>query len=381
MPRGKLARTPQEVSQAVKELGEHFRSHQNAYITAYITTGGKCVIKSQILKGGRGKGTFDSGLQGGVQVVDDPSKAEELASQMLGRLLKTKQTGEPGLRVNKVYVAETIKYSDEWYLAMTIDREQFSPAIIISKSGGVDIESMAKENPDALLTFHYNISEGITPDLVSRISSSLGTSAKETENLGNILSRMHDVFTAKDATLLEINPLVRSDDETFTCLDAKFSFDNAASPRQKDLFSLQGSEDIEDDASVEEEAKQYDLVYIRLDGNIGNVVNGAGLAMTTNDAIAYNGGASANFLDTGGQATKENMLKAFEIILRDDRVKVIFVNIYGGRSELRRSAAMPAYIVYRHYQMRYDCRVDHRSSQRARFIPRADGSATTRHEL
>lgn len=295
------------------------------------------MVKSQILKGGRGKGTFDSGLEGGIQVVDDPAAAESVASQMLGHRLKTKQTGEPGLRVNKVYVAETIKYDDEWYLAMTIDREKYSPAIIVSKSGGVDIETMAKENPEKLLTFHYSISKGITPELVQRISAALETSAKEKENLEKILTRMHNVFTAKDATLLEINPLVRKSDEDFLCLDAKFSFDDAASPRQKELFSLRDSEDIEEDQSTEMEAKEYDLVYIRLDGNIGNVVNGAGLAMATNDAIAFHGGASANFLDAGGQATQQTMQKAFEIILRDERVKVILVNIYGGESNLENS--------------------------------------------
>ena len=292
--------------------------------------GGRCIVKSQILKGGRGKGTFDSGLKGGVQVVNDPATAEKLASQMLGHRLRTKQTGEPGLMVNKLYVAETVSYANEWYLAMTIDRENYSPAIIISKSGGVDIETMAREHPEQLLTFHYSIREGITPDLVARISSSLETSAKETENLANILTNMHNVFVAKDATMLEINPLVRSKDGEFTCIDAKFSFDDAASPRQKDIFALREQDDIEDDQSIEMEAKEYDLVYIRLDGNIGNVVNGAGLAMSTNDAIAHYGGKSANFLDTGGQATQKGMLKAFEIILRDERVKAILVNIYGG---------------------------------------------------
>ena len=305
--------------------------------SAHTSTGGKCVVKSQILKGGRGKGTFDSGLKGGVQVVDDPSAAESIASKMLGHRLKTKQTGEPGLKVNKVYVAETIKYDDEWYLAMTIDREKYAPAIIISKEGGVDIETMAKENPEKLLTFHYSISEGITPSLIKEISSSLNTSEKETENLQTILTRMHQVFVAKDATLLEINPLVLSTaDSTFTCLDAKFSFDDAASPRQKEIFNLRDSDDVEEGASVEQEAKEYDLVYIRLDGNIGNVVNGAGLAMATNDAIAFNGGSSANFLDAGGQATTQTMQKAFEIILRDERVKCILVNIYGGKLRCQR---------------------------------------------
>ncbi|KAF2480734.1 ATP-grasp domain-containing protein [Neohortaea acidophila] len=312
VPRGILARTPKEVADAVTKLG------------------GKCVVKSQVLKGGRGKGRFDSGLQGGIQVVDDASSAEKLAAQMLGHRLITKQTDEKGLSVNKLYVAETIKYDDEWYLAMTIDRENYSPAIIVSKAGGMDIETVAKEHPDQLLTFHFSISQGITPDLVKRLSSALKTSEKETKNLETILTRMHKVFTAKDATLLEINPLVRSSDGNFTCLDAKFSFDDAASPRQKELFALRDSDDIEQDQSTEMEAKEYDLVYIRLDGNIGNVVNGAGLAMATNDAIAYHGGSSANFLDAGGQATQQTMQKAFEIILRDERVKCILVNIYGG---------------------------------------------------
>lgn len=331
VPRGILARTPKEVADAVTKLGMSYSPQlMVAYIHLTDNKGGKCVVKSQVLKGGRGKGRFDSGLQGGIQVVDDASSAEKLAAQMLGHRLITKQTDEKGLSVNKLYVAETIKYDDEWYLAMTIDRENYSPAIIVSKAGGMDIETVAKEHPDQLLTFHFSISQGITPDLVKRLSSALKTSEKETKNLETILTRMHKVFTAKDATLLEINPLVRSSDGNFTCLDAKFSFDDAASPRQKELFALRDSDDIEQDQSTEMEAKEYDLVYIRLDGNIGNVVNGAGLAMATNDAIAYHGGSSANFLDAGGQATQQTMQKAFEIILRDERVKCILVNIYGG---------------------------------------------------
>ena len=242
----------------------------------------------------------------------------------------TNQTGDAGLQVNKVYVAETVKYDEEWYLSMTIDRESYQPAIIISKSGGVDIETMAKEHPEQFHTFHFSITQGVTTDLVKRISDALETSPQETENLRKILHNMHAVFTAKDATLLEINPFVKLSDGTFTCLDAKFSFDDAAEPRQKELFALRDLDNVERDQSIEMEAKKYDLVYVRLDGNIGNVVNGAGLAMATNDAIAYHGGASANFLDAGGQATTQTMQKAFEIILRDERVKAILVNIYGG---------------------------------------------------
>lgn len=251
-----------------------------------------------------------------------------MASQMLGHRLITKQTGEKGLQVNKIYVAEQIEYQDEWYLAMTIDRERYQPALILSKAGGMDIESVAKSTPEKLLTFHFSLTKGITPDLVKEVSSALGTTDKETKSLETILKKMHKLFVSKDATLLEINPLVRSSDSTFTCLDAKFSFDNAAEKRQPELFAMR---DVEQEQDDEVEAEKYGLVYIRMEGNIGNVVNGAGLAMATNDAIAYYGGASANFLDAGGQATTETMKKAFEIIMRDERVQCIFVNIYGGK--------------------------------------------------
>lgn len=246
---------------------------------------------------------------------------------MLGHRLITKQTGEKGLQVDKVYVAETVQYEDEWYLAMTIDRENYSPAIILSKSGGVDIESIAKTAPEKLRTFHFSLTQGIMPDLAERIGAALEIDPIEKKNLKDLLAKMHELFKDKDATLLEVNPLVKSEGGRFTCIDAKFSFDNAAEKRQKDIFALRESTPSE---ANEMEAEKYGLVYIRLDGNIGNVVNGAGLAMATNDAIALHGGASANFLDAGGQATKETIIKAFEIILRDERVKCVLVNIYGG---------------------------------------------------
>ncbi|PKS12591.1 hypothetical protein jhhlp_000799 [Lomentospora prolificans] len=309
VPRGKVAETPAQVRDIVKELG------------------GKCVIKSQILKGGRGKGTFDSGLKGGIQIINTPEEGEIIADQMLGHKLKTKETPGDGLMVNKLLVAEAIKYDDEWYLAMTIDRENYAPVIILSKNGGVDVETTAKETPGNLHSFHFKLSEGIAPELMKNIAASLGISQVETSNLKNILDRLYKIFAEKDATLLEINPLVLSANGSFTAVDAEFSFDNAAEKRQKDLFALR---DFAQEVPEEVEAEQYGLVYVRMDGNIGNVVNGAGLAMATNDAIAYHGGASANFLDAGGQATRETMQKAFEIILRDPRVKTILVNIYGG---------------------------------------------------
>jgi succinyl-CoA synthetase beta subunit len=285
------------------------------------------VIKSQIQKGGRGKGSFDNGLRGGIQMAETPGAGEKIALNMLGHRLRTKQTTDRGLQVDKVYVAETVRYDEEWYLAMTIDRENYSPAIILSKSGGVDIETIAKEQPEKLLTYHFSLTKGITGDLIEQIAKQLGTSGKETEALSQILSRMHRIFASKDATLLEINPLVRSSDGSFTCIDSKLSVDNAAEKRQPELFGLR---DVQHEIPEEVEAEKAGLVYVRMEGSIGNVVNGAGLAMATNDAIAYYGGASANFLDTGGQATKDTMQKAFEIIMRDDRVKAVLVNIYGG---------------------------------------------------
>lgn len=279
------------------------------------------------MKGGRGKGSFDNGLQGGIQLAESPIAGKEIATKMLGHRLKTKQTSGKGLTVNKVYVAETIKYNEEWYLAMTIDRENYTPVIIISKSGGVDIEKLAKEEPEKVLKFNFSLTHGLTDDVVSEVFKTLGISTEETSRLRHILTQMSKLFMEKDATLLEINPLVRSSGGIFTCLDSKFSFDNAAKVRQKELFSQQ---DFDHEVSEEVEAENYGLVYVRMDGNIGNVVNGAGLAMATNDAIAHYSGASANFLDAGGQATKETMQKAFEIILRDSRVKAILINIYGG---------------------------------------------------
>jgi succinyl-CoA synthetase beta subunit len=247
---------------------------------------------------------------------------------MLDQLLVTKQTSSKGLLVNKLYVMEGLDYVDEFYLAMTIDRSNYCPAIVISRAGGVDIETTAREQPKEIHKFGFTLSGGITRDLISRVTEELGFTEKEGRNIEDLLKKMLKLFKAKDATLLEINPLVRTAAGDFICLDAKFNFDNAAGGRQKELFSLRDkSQELDDEVLAE----RYGLVYIRLDGNIGNVVNGAGLAMATNDAISLYGGKSANFLDAGGQATKETMQKAFQIILDDPRVKVILVNIYGGK--------------------------------------------------
>jgi succinyl-CoA synthetase beta subunit len=260
-----------------------------------------------------------------------PSSAGEAfsaASNMLGHRLITKQTSSSGLLVDKLYIVEKLKYRDEMYLAITIDRAKYRPAIIISKEGGVDIEKLAKEHPEKLHKFWFNASTGVTPELVEEIHTKLELPQGEMDNLSEVLKNMAELFVAKDATLLEINPLVRTSEGDFICLDAKFNIDNAAKSRQKELFA---TEDHAKRSPDELEAEKYGLVYIHLDGDIGNIVNGAGLAMATNDAISVYGGKSANFLDAGGLATKETFQKAFEIILRDPRVKSILVNIYGGK--------------------------------------------------
>ncbi|KAL5601514.1 hypothetical protein FOBRF1_009047 [Fusarium oxysporum] len=306
---GKVATTAAEVREIMRQYG------------------GKCVIKSQILKGGRGKGTFDTGFYGGVRIAELPEEGEQISSQMLGHRLKTKQTSGEGILVEKVLVAEFEECEEEWYLAIALDRERYSPVVLISRSGGVDIEDTAKSESGSLRSFHFDYAEGITPDLLKRLRTGVGANSAEAEKLGAILTRLWDLFVSKDATLLEINPLARTGEANFKCLDAKFMIDDASQRRQPELFAQR---DIQAEVPEEIEAQKYGLVYIKMEGNIGNVVNGAGLAMATNDAIAYHGGASANFLDAGGQATKNTMQKAFEIILRDTRVKVILVNIYGG---------------------------------------------------
>ncbi|PSS12174.1 hypothetical protein M430DRAFT_21281 [Amorphotheca resinae ATCC 22711] len=309
VPRGSLAKTPHEVKEIVSSIGR------------------TCFLKSQVLAGGRGKGSFDNGLRGGIQAVKNPEDGYSISEKMLGHHLMTQQTISEGLLVDKLYVTESVEHTDELYLAMTIDRARYCPAIILSKSGGVDIENIAKENPDQLHKYWFQLSSGITPELVSEISRDLDFTSVEKNNMERILKNLFELFVKKDATLLEINPLARTAAGEFVCLDAKFRFDDAAGKRQPELFALR---DVTQEVDDEVAAEKFGLVYVRLDGNIGNVVNGAGLAMATNDAISLYGGRSANFLDAGGQATKETMQRAFEIILKDPRVNVILVNIYGG---------------------------------------------------
>ncbi|KAJ5463279.1 hypothetical protein N7475_008223 [Penicillium sp. IBT 31633x] len=300
VPQGFLATTPEEAKSVVTKIAA------------------PSIMKAQVLAGGRGKGTFDSDGKGGVRLVNSPSEAFENAKQMLGHHLRTKQTPPEGLLVNKLYI-----YKAEYYIAMTFDRQRASPVLLLSDEGGIDIES----NVDKLHKLWFGLSTGITPEIDAYIQAELGFSDAEMKSIQHILGQMAKLFHEKDATLLELNPLVRTEEGEFICLDAKFAFDNAAGYKQKEIFGLEERSPEEEE---EHQASKLGLSYVRLEGNIGNIVNGAGLAMATNDIISLFGGKCANFLDVGGGATQETLSKAFAILKKDPRVKGILINIYGG---------------------------------------------------
>ncbi|KAJ5622874.1 Succinate--CoA ligase subunit beta [Penicillium lividum] len=291
--------------------------------TVVSTIHAPSIIKAQVLAGGRGKGKYSSDGKGGVRMVNTPSEAFENASKMLGYNLTTKQTPPGGLLVNKLYIYKAVDVAQELYVAITFDRDRGMPVLLISDDGGVDIES----NVSKLQKFWFHMPHGIGPEIIAYIQAQLGFSDPEMATLSHIIHQMVELFEEKDATLLELNPLVRTPEGDFVCLDAKFSFDNSARFRQKGLFSL---EERSPEEELEFEASELGLSYVRLDGDIGNIVNGAGLAMATNDLIGLYGGKCANFLDVGGGATKETLSKAFEILNNDARIKGILVNIYGG---------------------------------------------------
>ncbi|KAL8676811.1 MAG: hypothetical protein Q9224_007249, partial [Gallowayella concinna] len=281
VPRGQLATTPAEVAKYIEEFG------------------GRGVIKSQILAGGRGKGSFGNGFKGGVHLV-----SSDISSKMLGQRLFTKQTPPEGLPVDKVFVVEQLNVGHEFYLAITTDRTNGCPMLVMSQGGGTGIEELAAKDPNAVVKVPLNYAEGVAEETISTICERFALHA-DRQNLTALLQRLYTFFTECDATLVEINPLIRaSDTGRLICADSKVSIDNAASKRQSQIFSLR---DKSQEMAVELEAEKHGLVYIQLEGNIGCLVNGAGLAMATNDAVAKYGGSCANFLDGGGQATKETM--------------------------------------------------------------------------
>lgn len=285
------------------------------------------VIKAQVLAGGRGKGTFDNGLKGGVRVVYSPTEAKMFAEQMIGHKLVTKQTGADGRICNSVYICERKFARREFYLAILMDRASQGPVIVSSSQGGMDIEGVAKENPEAIITTHIDIHKGVTDDIARKIAVDLGFSEQCIEDAKDTIQKLYKVFMDNDATQIEINPLSETSDHKVLAMDAKLGFDDNAEFRQKEIFALR---DTTQEDAQEVRAAESGLNFIKLGGDIGCLVNGAGLAMATMDIIKLNGGEPANFLDVGGGATPQAIQEAFELITSDPKVTAIFVNIFGG---------------------------------------------------
>ncbi len=308
-PKGKAATTAEEAYEAAKSLGVS-----------------NLVVKAQVHAGGRGKGTFKNGFQGGVHLVNSAEEVRDISGKMLGETLVTKQTGDEGRLVRKVMVAESVDIKKELYLAILMDRATCKPVIIASTEGGMDIEEVAESTPDKILREFVNPLAGLQAYQVRKMCASLGltTTAKQ---FAKLLSSLYELFISCDCSMVEINPVVITTDDQVYALDAKFNFDDNALYRHQDILAMR---DTDEEDPREVAAAEHELNYIGLDGNIACLVNGAGLAMATMDIIKHHGGDPANFLDVGGGASKEAVAAAFNIILGDANVKGIFINIFGG---------------------------------------------------
>lgn len=284
------------------------------------------VVKSQILAGGRGLGTFQSGLKGGVHIVK-VEETEDIAGKMLGQILVTKQTGPQGKVVSKVYLCEKLSLVNEMYFAITLDRTTAGPIIIACKKGGTSIEDLAEKFPDMIIKVPIDVFNGISDDDAEKVVNGLAPKVADRKAAMEQVKKLYKLFCETDCTLLEINPLAETSDSQLIAADAKLNFDDNASFRLKDIFSLR---DPTQEDPREVAAAKADLNYIGLDGEIGCMVNGAGLAMATMDIIKLHGGTPANFLDVGGNASEQQVVEAFKILTSDDKVKAILVNIFGG---------------------------------------------------
>ena len=288
------------------------------------------VVKAQIHAGGRGKGSFkepEAGEAGGVRLTKSVSEAAEEAQKMLGRTLVTHQTGPAGKQVNRVYIEDGAGIETELYLALLVDRVSSRVSFVASTEGGMDIEEVAANTPEKIVSFSVDPASGLSAFHGRRVAFTLGLEGKQIKQCVQLISNLYRMFVEKDMEMLEINPLIVTSDGDLKCLDAKMSFDGNALYRHADVVALR--DETEEDAK-ELEASKYDLNYITLDGEIGCMVNGAGLAMATMDIIKLYGSEPANFLDVGGGATKEKVTEAFKIITSDPNVKGILVNIFGG---------------------------------------------------
>ena len=288
------------------------------------------VVKAQIHAGGRGKGSFletDAGTKGGVRITKSVEEAASEAKKMLGRTLVTHQTGPTGKQVNRVYIEDGSDITRELYLAILVDRQSSRISFVCPTEGGMDIEAVAATSPEKILSFSIDPTTSFQPYHGRRIAFMLGLEGKQLKQCVSLISTLYNLFVDKDMEMLEINPLIVSGSGDLKCLDAKMGFDGNATYRHADIAELR---DTTEEDPKELEASKYDLNYIALDGEIGCMVNGAGLAMATMDIIKLYGAEPANFLDVGGGATKEKVTEAFKIITSDPNVKGILVNIFGG---------------------------------------------------
>lgn len=285
------------------------------------------VIKAQILAGGRGKGTFDTGFKGGVHLTTDPKKVAPIVKEMLGHNLITNQTPSTGVKVGKVMVAQALDIARETYLAFLMDRDNNGPVMVGSPMGGMDIEEVAHNHPEALHTEVIDIVNGVTDDQALKMAGFLKFEGTKQKEAAEQIKRLYKLFLKVDATQIEINPFGETPDGQVVCFDAKMNFDDNAAFRQKDIFAM---DDTSESDKREVEAQKHNLNYIGMDGNIGCMVNGAGLAMATMDLIKLHKGEPANFLDVGGGVTEGQVYQAFKLLTSDSQVKAILVNVFGG---------------------------------------------------
>ena len=309
-PRGSVARTAAEAEKIARELGTN-----------------SIVVKAQIHAGGRGKGTFTNGFKGGVHLCKTAGQARDIAAKMIGQTLVTHQTGPEGRLVNQVLVAESVEIEKEFYFAILMDRATGAPVIVASREGGMDIEEVAAKSPEKILREPVDPAFGLQPYQTRKLAKELGFAPTQMRSACKLFASLYRCFTACDCSMVEINPLVLTKGGEVLALDAKFSFDDNALFRHPDIVALR---DVAEEDPREVAASKHHLSYIGLDGNIGCMVNGAGLAMATMDIIKHHGGEPANFLDVGGGASEEQVTEAFKILLSDANVKAILVNIFGG---------------------------------------------------
>jgi len=305
-------------------------SVEEAVAAAQKLPGPLWVVKAQIHAGGRGKGKFTElgpDAKGGVRLARSVDEVRDHAAEMLGKTLVTIQTGPAGKQVQRLYITDGVDIAKEFYLALLVDRETGRIAVVASTEGGMDIETVAHDTPEKIRTITIDPATGLMPHHGRSVAGALGLTGDLAKQAGKVLAGLYAAFIGTDASQIEINPLAVTDKNELLVLDAKVGFDNNAEFRHKDLAELR---DLSEEDPMEIEASKYDLAYIKLDGNIGCMVNGAGLAMATMDIIKLNGAFPANFLDVGGGANKEKVTAAFKIILSDPAVEGILVNIFGG---------------------------------------------------